>query len=511
MDVDTSPPETKADVPAERQGSLFDFRQMSTDLLPRFIKAEANLLRLPLFALHTKGLRTLDGIQCKGTITRNGETHEFTLITSRSTRTLYPGPLARRVHLAFLSLATERGFPLENPIVWSWRDLCRRMGIGGSGRDIEQLKGAIKATTALFIESQYAIWSKADGRPIRTQEEGLRLYDRYAFIGSELPDGSMADANYLWLADWYLANLNHMFTAPLDYQLWRHLEDKSPIASRLYEFLLINFYSGVPKLRINYEKLAQFLPVRAEKYRSDAKRQLDQAFTLLTQLKILDQVVWTDSKTGIAQLHLHRGKNLTPPKDKGQLALAYMDEDFGGSLEVKELRTLKPPEWGIVADFYRLWQGTADAQPTKKELEQSKEMIDLYGQTKAKEMIRRVVKRLKESWPEAKSFGAIQKFLPQVSTEYDAAERRKEREHQEALQRRREKEQEERRRHEQEQFIAVWQPVWETLPDEQRETIRRSIVDAKPFLAKVPPLVHRLCLAQVAKTQGAPIPADLAD
>src|SRR3954464_9497154 len=92
--------------------------------IPRFIKAEANLLRLPLFALQTKGLRSLDGIECRGTISRGGETHQFVLRASRSTSTLYPGPLSRAAHLAFLSLATERGLPLENPITWTWRDLC---------------------------------------------------------------------------------------------------------------------------------------------------------------------------------------------------------------------------------------------------------------------------------------------------------------------------------------------------------------------------------------------------
>src|SRR5205809_5669093 len=88
----------------------------------RLIKLEANLLRLPLFALQTKGLKSLDGIECRGTSTRNGETHHFTLRVSRNTASPYPGPLARAAHLAFLSIATERGFPIENPIPWKWRD-----------------------------------------------------------------------------------------------------------------------------------------------------------------------------------------------------------------------------------------------------------------------------------------------------------------------------------------------------------------------------------------------------
>src|ERR1700681_1373857 len=97
------------------------------------------------------------------------------------------------------------------------------------------------------------------------------------------PDGSIADRNYVWFSDWYLANLNSFYTAPIDYHLWRALNERSPIASRLYEFLLFNFAGRHPQLTINYAKLAQFLPIRVERYLSDARRQLDEAMELLQQ------------------------------------------------------------------------------------------------------------------------------------------------------------------------------------------------------------------------------------
>src|SRR5690242_704970 len=75
------------------------------------VAAEANFLRLPLFALHTKGLKNLDGFECRGTTTRGEQTWKFAFRTARSTATLYPGLLSRSVHLAFLSLISERGLP----------------------------------------------------------------------------------------------------------------------------------------------------------------------------------------------------------------------------------------------------------------------------------------------------------------------------------------------------------------------------------------------------------------
>ena len=46
----------------------------------QMIRAEANLLRFPLFALHTKGLKQRDGIVCVGRqADAAGKLHEFKL------------------------------------------------------------------------------------------------------------------------------------------------------------------------------------------------------------------------------------------------------------------------------------------------------------------------------------------------------------------------------------------------------------------------------------------------
>jgi hypothetical protein len=469
---------------------------------PRFIKAEANLLRLPLFALRTKGLRTLDGIECRGTITRNDETHDFVFRASRSTATLYPGPLSRAVHLAFLSLATDRGFPLANPISWGWRDLCRRMGITYSGREVQQMKAAIKATSFLSIESQFAVYSKPDGRMIRTQDEGLHLYDRYAFVGTELPDGTVAEENYLWFSGWYLDNLNTMFTAPLDYELWRWLDRQSPIASRLYEFLLVNFYSGTPLLRINYDKLAQFLPVKLERYRSDARRQLDPAFKLLELADVIEEASWADSKSGLAMLKIGRGKKLSAPRIQAPIPLHLAEDDYTGSIDVRELRNRKPPEWSMVADFYRQWSGDEMHRPTKKELEQARLMIEQHGAKKARELVGRVVAKLKSRWPEAKTFGAAQKYMPEVSAAYDRDQERIEREQQEYLRRQREREERDREQNEQERIEATWRPVWESLPEAEMEELRQGVIGLHPYLASMPKLVEKLCMAELDRRHG---------
>jgi len=53
---------------------------------------------------------------------------------------------------------------------------------------------------------------------------------------------------------------------------------------------------------------------------------------------------------------------------------------------------MKPPEWTIVSDFYRLWRGDEHHRPTEKELTQARSEI---GHTKTKALIQLVIKQLK--------------------------------------------------------------------------------------------------------------------
>ena len=117
----------------------------------RILKAEATLLRIPIFALAVKGSASLDGFEFRYARKRGEDTVEVAIRTERDPQLPYPGPLPRRIHMACLSLVAERGFPFENPLTWTWRDLCRRMGLPNSGRRDGEFKRAIRATWGLKI------------------------------------------------------------------------------------------------------------------------------------------------------------------------------------------------------------------------------------------------------------------------------------------------------------------------------------------------------------------------
>ncbi len=458
----------------------------------QIVRVEANFLRLPLFALDNKHMRTMDGIRCEGTFRRTGQAYAFTYVVTRNARTLYPGALARSAHFAILSLATDRGFPTTNPIVFSWRELCARMGIQASGQIVAKLREALTATKGLMIESHSALFSKAEDRPLSSEDyaQVIGLYDELEFYGAKRPDGSTVEVNAVWLSRWYLDNLNALYSGPLDYTLWRCLNDRSPIASRLYEFLFFKFYGAQDLLRFNYPTLVKFIPARTERYLSDAKKQLQPAFALLAEAGVLQDTQWSASRHGEPQILLRRGPILSGVRSAPS-SYDVTEEDF----VLSQVQNIQLPEWEIVAEFHRLW-GHENFRPSKAELETARTFLGRFGTDQLKRMLPAVTKRMQVKWPDAKTFVGASRYLEDIAAEF----RRK----QLAEQRMQEVEQAQRRESEDEaergKRQAVLRTTWNTLSDEEREAIRGQVLASQPAsLVKYPAMLESLCLHELSK------------
>ena len=201
-----------------------------------------------------------------------------------------------------------------------------------------------------MIESRAALFSKAENAPITTDDHTkiIGLYDEVEFHGAGRADGTTADINAVWFSHWYLENLNALYSAPIDHALWRSLNEKSLIASRLYEFLFFKFYGGRELLRFNYPTLVKFIPVRTERYLSQAKKQLQPAFDLLIDAGILAQVQWIESRGGLPQLLLHRGPLLANTDAAGTDAVEIGEEDF----TLDRVEDVQSPESQLVSAFH---------------------------------------------------------------------------------------------------------------------------------------------------------------
>ncbi len=456
------------------------------------VRVEANFLRLPLFAVDNKKMRTMDGIRCSGTFRREGESYAFTFQATRNVRTLYPGPIAHAAHTAILSLATQRGFPIENPIIFSWRELCGRMGNKVSGRTVAQLKAALMAIKGLMIEGRHALYSKPDGKlfdPQADLDRVVNLYDEVEFYGMTRPDGTSVDINAVWLSRWYLQNLNALFCAPLDYDLWRHLHRQSPIASRLYEFLFLKFY-GQETLCFNYPTLVKFIPARPERYLSDAKKQLGPPLALLVQEGVLREVMWQKSKGGLPQLQLGRGARLEGRGTGNPADFDVSEEGF----TLHEIQDVRLPEQELVEDFYQLW-GTPMVRPSARDLETARTLLAQYRSDRLARLLPMAIERMQEKWPEAKSFGAVVRFLPEAAAEDEKGQQRHERRKEDEKRQQWEQQQQQQKQAREEALRALWQ----SLPPTEQEQIRRAVLQKQPAgLSKHPALLERLCLEQLS-------------
>ena len=464
-----------------------------------FVKAEVNLLRLPLFALQTTNLRELDGFECRGSVTRDGHTQHYLWRVTRHTGRPFPGPLARAAHLAFLHILTEAGMPFANPVTWGWRDLCRRIGIAYSGRTVQHLKEAIRATHGVIVEGHGAVYSKAQTQWLALDEDHRHLYARLKFSRRRRLDGQAIEQNSLWLADWYLENLNALYTAPLDYELWKRLDRQTPIASRLYEYLLPNLYRPAPYLRINYPHLAHALPVRVERYYSDARRQIGPALELLADCHVIARAEWSKRKRSVAQLLLYRGTRLESPTASRAVTEVLLDGKTDEQVEVWQLRQRATPQKDLVTEFYRRWRGTVLTQPTPKELAIAQGIIAEHGAAKAKSLVPFVIQELKQHWPSAKAFGAIVAYLPQAAARYEVEQRRS---RQRATERLASREQEQlavREKQRRQQLETEWQPRWDALSRFEQDELQAAVLASRSWLRHIPSKLHLECLAELAK------------
>jgi len=148
-------------------------------------------------------------------------------------------------------------------------------------------KEALERITTTSIKSKGTFYNKERKEWI---EDVFHLYERIAFKGKKLPDGEIADTNYLFLGSWYLQSL------------------KSKIASRLYEILGVKFYGSRNKrenfICYRYSKLCQLLPITPFKQMSRAKQQLNPAHDELKKTEFLSDYQW-DKKSGKDWLVYH--------------------------------------------------------------------------------------------------------------------------------------------------------------------------------------------------------------
>ena len=468
------------------------------------VRQEANLLRFPFFALGRKGLRNHKGLLIRGQSKLDGQSYDFEYRITCNCSDLYPGQLARKVHMGLLRLMqSKQAFPIVNPIEFTWRELMDTIGIQPGGRTVEQLKLAIRSIEGTRIRSKFAL-KNAEGTHMKSRERGYGLYREYVFCDELMPDNeTVANKNFIWLAEWYLQNINSLYCSPIDHGLWQQLDEKSPIASRLYEFFTFNFAGDWQTLTIDYDKLARFLPVVAKQHLSQIEQQFDLALALTIEAGVLAEASWQRGKHGQPQLTVRRGRLLTKRGLATKWASAIGEIE---STEIKELYRQPHPEDELVCQFHALWSNDDAYCPTTAERTLARDILVKYSPQQAEKLLPSVVEIMREHFPKAKSFGATRRYWfdaeEKSRREQTAAERRK----QEFV----EHELEDAKAQQDKANLKRWQGHWNQLPDAEQQKIRAHVLSTSSprlQLEKFPGHLHRLCLRELGKREPASVAA----
>ena len=265
------------------------------DTIPETIKLEVNLLTLPFFALYRGDCERRTKTEYKAAIRKDNEKIEISWVVSSNSEYGYPGPFDREVHKAIEQIINELPLPIRNPIpLGSLYNLCKRMGIDKyGGSQYRKIKKSLKRITVTSIESKGAFYSKEKEEWI---EDVFHLYDRVVFKGAKLPDGRIADTNYLFLNSWYLDNINAHYVKPVDWNYYKILE--TPTSQRLYELLSVKFYGLIRKggkfISYKYSTLCSLLPITQQRHMSKAKQVLDPTHHKLKETGFLEGWDWEE-------------------------------------------------------------------------------------------------------------------------------------------------------------------------------------------------------------------------
>ncbi|MEK6261263.1 MAG: hypothetical protein AABP62_21895 [Planctomycetota bacterium] len=234
-------------------------------------------------------------------------------------------------------------------------------------------------------------------------------------------------------------------------------EQSQPFSWRISEELLFNFSAKIDTFTINYAKLCQFLPAKVEPYASQAKEQLAPAFRLLLEEGIVGAINWTTGQHDALQLHVTRGDHLTGPSTSSKPSTAapsattghtashagttippeattqprsIVQPDLFDFVTTHEHTSSHSPAERLVQQFHTAWNGSSTMSDDSKgsrgqtascssgELTAAKECLNLYGFDLASHLLPKVVKRMRQQFPDAKTFGATRPYFTELHADH---------------------------------------------------------------------------------------------
>jgi hypothetical protein len=309
MQEGSEPTEKGADLEGEVRTAL----QGGSSKLPSndFVKVEKNLASLGFFTPSSKRTRNEKAKTVSVTVMIDGKRIEAKATIAPTALFGLPITADQDKWLALHKILEDiqaRDGQVTNPVCFSSAELLALLKIyknsGKNYRDVSDWLDVMVGTTIVSEGAVYFAGKRTFGK------DTFHVFDRAVSFGKQLPDGSIADKNYVWLSQWQLQNINDHHQLPIDLDTYRQL--RNHIAKALVPLLQIWLYAtrddGVFEKR--YAELCQILDIRQWTYPSKIKEKLGPSLDELKQFGYLAdwRIESTSDHQGYKVLFFHGEK-----------------------------------------------------------------------------------------------------------------------------------------------------------------------------------------------------------
>jgi hypothetical protein len=234
-----------------------------------FTKVDNNLTSIGFFTASSK--RSRKALEKTAMLSNKGDiARRITILPSAK----YGMPITQDQDywLALMKLVgdyVQKNGKLANPFIFTTADVRRVLGQNDSGEYYEAVNEWLSVMNSTAIEGgtfnvRKKTWCIEKTHPMAN----------IVAMGKELPNGRIADKNYIWFSEWQLDNINAGKLIPID--LSTYLQLKTNIARtlvpHLQEWLFASQRDG--RFEKQYEDLCSLLGIRIYQHLSEIKRKL---------------------------------------------------------------------------------------------------------------------------------------------------------------------------------------------------------------------------------------------
>ncbi|MCL5096632.1 MAG: replication initiator protein A, partial [Candidatus Omnitrophica bacterium] len=178
-------------------------------------------------------------------------------------------------YLAFQKLVNDirlKQGSVRNPIGFTSTQMLNVLGVKNAGNNYQEVYEWLQRMTLTGISSNGVVYL---ARRKAWATDTFHVFDRVVALGMQMPDGSVADRNYVWLSEWQIENINNNYVMPIDFETYRKL--RNHIAKALVPLLQVWLYASRSEGRFEkrYEDLCSILDINRQKHLSFLKKQLE--------------------------------------------------------------------------------------------------------------------------------------------------------------------------------------------------------------------------------------------